>query len=41
MNAIDTNVLVDLVDADEPAKQSQARALMDRLAAEESDTVLL
>ena len=41
MNAIDTNVLVYLVDADEPAKQSQARALLDRLAVDESDTVLL
>ncbi len=41
MNAIDTNVLIYLVDADEPAKQSQASALLDRLATEESDTVLL
>ncbi len=41
MNAIDTNVLVYLVDADEPAKQSQALALLDRLAADESETVLL
>ena len=41
MNAIDTNVLVYLVDADEPVKQTQACALMDRLAADESDTVLL
>ena len=32
MNAVDTNVLVYLVDADEPAKQAQARELMDRLA---------
>ncbi|MEK6258710.1 MAG: PIN domain-containing protein [Planctomycetota bacterium] len=41
MNAVDTNVLVYLVDADEPAKQAQARELMDRLAIDESDTVLL
>ena len=41
MNAVDTNVLVYLVDADEPAKQSQARELMDRLVVDESDTVLL
>ncbi len=41
MNAVDTNVLVYLVDADEPVKQSQARELMDSLAMDGSDTVLL
>ena len=41
MNAIDTNVLVYLVDADEPGKQSRARELMDRLAMDASETVLL
>ena len=41
MNAVETNVLVYLVDTDEPAKQAQPRELMDRLAMDESDTVLL
>lgn len=41
MNAVDTNVLVYLVDADEPAKQLQAHELLNRLAMETTETVLL
>lgn len=41
MNAIDTNVLVYFVDEHEPAKQAKATELLDRLAEEENETVLL
>lgn len=41
MNAVDTNVYVYALDADEPTKQSQAIALLDQLALHNSDTVLL
>ena len=40
MNAVDTNVLVYFVDADEPAKQAKAVELMDRLDASKAQTVL-
>ena len=41
MIAVDTNVLVYLVDADEPMKQSQAHELMNRLASEATESILL
>ena len=41
MNAIDTNVFVYALDADEPAKQAQAIALLDQLSPHPSQTVLL
>ena len=40
MNAIDTNVLVYFVDADEPTKQARAGELLERLGEEETETVL-
>jgi predicted nucleic acid-binding protein len=40
MNAIDTNVLVYFVDLDEPAKRTKAIDLLERLGAEETETVL-
>jgi len=41
MNAVDTNVFVYALDADEPVKQPKAQALLKRLAAEGVSTVLL
>jgi len=41
MNAVDTNVLVYHVDADEPAKRPQAIELLDRLGKAQVETVLL
>ena len=41
MNAVDTNVLVYFVDEHEPAKQARATELLERLAEEEAETVLL
>src|SRR5688572_5266454 len=41
MNAVDTNVYVYTIDADEPAKQAKAIALLDRLALAQADTVIL
>jgi predicted nucleic acid-binding protein len=42
MNAVDTNVLVYLIDADEPRKHSKAIELVDRLVERDDDeTVLL
>ncbi len=41
MNAIDTNVLVYFVDKDEPAKRAKAVELLDDLAKEDIETVLL
>lgn len=40
MNAIDTNVLVYALDADEPAKQAIAHALLGRLVGDPTETVL-
>ena len=40
MNAVDTNVLVYFVDADEPAKQAKAIELLERLGNEASEMVL-
>ncbi len=40
MNAVDTNVLVYFVDADDPTKQAQAIALLDKLAQEATPTIL-
>jgi len=40
MNAIDTNVLVYFVDFDEPVKRAKAIDLLERLGAEETETVL-
>jgi predicted nucleic acid-binding protein len=41
MNAVDTNVFVYALDADEPDKQAQAIELIDRLSAAPSETMLL
>lgn len=41
MNAVDTNVVVYALDADEPAKQAKAIALLDQLSLDPSQTVLL
>ena len=41
MNAVDTNVLVYLVDSEEPAKQRQAVQLFDDLANKSAPTVLV
>lgn len=41
MNAVDTNVFVYTLDADEPAKQVKAIELLDRLARTPAETVLL
>lgn len=41
MNAVDTNVLVYFLDEDEPTKRARAVELLDRLAREEVETVLL
>ena len=41
MNAVDTNVFVYALDADEPEKQQQAIDLIDRLCEESSETILL
>jgi predicted nucleic acid-binding protein len=41
MNAVDTNVLVYVVDADEPAKRAKAIQLLERLGEDEEETVLL
>lgn len=41
MNAVDTNVLVYFVDESEPAKRTRATELLERLGAEETETVLL
>jgi predicted nucleic acid-binding protein len=41
MNAVDTNVFVYFVDRDEPLKQAKAVELLDRLAKEDVETVLL
>lgn len=41
MNAVDTNVLVYFVDKDEPAKRAKAVELLDDLAKEDIETVLL
>jgi len=40
MNAIDTNVLVHFVDFDEPVKRAKAIDLLERLGADEIETVL-
>jgi predicted nucleic acid-binding protein len=41
MNAVDTNVFVYFVDRDEPLKRAKAVELLDRLAKEDVETVLL
>jgi len=41
MNAVDTNVLVYCVDADEPAKRPKAIELLERLGQEPVDTLLV
>ena len=41
MNAVDTNVLVYVVDAEEPVKQKKAIELLDGLAKASVQTVLL
>ncbi len=41
MNAVDTNVLVYSIDADEAIKQAKAIELLDRLALRRDETVLL
>ena len=41
MNAIDTNIYVYTLDADEPVKQSKAVELLDNLALSPSETVIL
>jgi len=41
MNAIDTNVLIYALDADEPVKQAKAQQLLDKLIAVRGETVLL
>ena len=41
MNAVDTNVLVYYVDADEPAKRPKAIALLERLGKAQVETLLL
>jgi predicted nucleic acid-binding protein len=39
MNAVDTNVFVYALDADEPVKQARAIELIDRLMAQPTDTI--
>lgn len=41
MNAVDTNVYVYALDADEPAKQAKAIELFDQLTQQPADTVLV
>ena len=41
MNAVDTNVDVYALDADEAAKQAKALELLDRLALQRADTILI
>jgi predicted nucleic acid-binding protein len=41
MNAVDTNIYVYALDADEPAKQAKAVDLLDRLMLQRTDTVLV
>lgn len=41
MNAVDTNVYVYTLDADEPAKQAKAIELLDRLAQTRADSVMV
>jgi len=41
MNAVDTNVLVDSLDTDEPVKQAKAKALLARLAGVQPPTILV
>jgi predicted nucleic acid-binding protein len=41
MNAVDTNIYVYALDADEPAKQGKAVDLLDRLMLQRTDTVLV
>jgi predicted nucleic acid-binding protein len=41
MNAVDTNVYVYALDADEPAKQAKAIELLDRLALKPAETVIV
>lgn len=41
MNAVDTNILVYALDADDPAKQAAAIELLDRLHTNPSETLLL
>ena len=41
MNAVDTNVYVYAFDADEPVKQAKAIELIDRLAANRAETILI
>jgi predicted nucleic acid-binding protein len=41
MNAVDTNVYVYALDADEPAKQANAIELLDRLALKPADSVIV
>jgi predicted nucleic acid-binding protein len=41
MNAVDTNVYVYALDADEPIKQAKALELFDRLVLQSADTVLI
>lgn len=41
MNAVDTNVYVYTIDADEPVKQAKAIELLDRLAQNRAETVFI
>jgi predicted nucleic acid-binding protein len=41
MNAVDTNVYVYALDADEAAKQAKALKLLDQLALQQADTILI
>lgn len=41
MNAVDTNVLVYFVDSHEPANRAKAVQLLDRLAKEEAETIIV
>jgi predicted nucleic acid-binding protein len=41
MNAVDTNVFLYALDADEPVKQAKAIALLDRLVAQPTKTLLM
>jgi predicted nucleic acid-binding protein len=41
MNAVDTNILVYFLDADEPTKRAKAVALLERLGNDDIETVLL
>ena len=41
MNAVDTNVFIYALDADEPSKQAKAQALLDQLVQKPAETILL